>query len=135
MEYTINQLINIPFTSTSLVLGLTTFPDLHVVVNGVSTVIAGSAVTEIGSGLYSFNFTPTASGNYVLFVQGSIQARFIVVARDKFSFLRNIEDESIGSWTWNKTTGLLTIIRQDSSTLGTFQVVDTLDSGSRERIS
>jgi hypothetical protein len=135
MEFVIGQPIVVNFTSTGLVTGLTSFPELRIVANGIQVVSPVVTFSEVGGGAYSLTFTPASTGPYAVFIQGSIQARFIVVARDKFSFLQNIEDEAIGSWTWNKGTGVLTVIRQNGSTLGTFTVTDTLDNSSRERVS
>jgi hypothetical protein len=128
----VNQLVRIPFLSTGLVTGLTTFSFAYLL-NGVSTVVTPT-FTEIGGGLYTFNFTPTSTGRGSLFIQGSIQASFDVVNKDILTYLKNLEDESLGSWQWNKTSGVLTLLRQDSSVLATFNVVDTLTEAHRERV-
>ena len=95
---------------------------------------------EIGtsSGIFSAAFTPTSTGVYYWFIEGDTSHNlqpFRVVTRNVYSFLQNLEDESIGSWTWDKTTGALTLLRQDASQLATFQVTDTLNSASRERLT
>lgn len=133
MEYMLGQPITIVFPSQGLVSGLTSFPDLRIFVDGVLT---PETVTfrDLSNGLYSMSFNSNASGAYTVYIQGAIQTRFNVVTRDVYSFLRNIEDEAIGSWTWNKVTGVMSIIRQDSSILGTFKIIDTADSSSRERL-
>lgn len=128
----VNQLARIPFLSTGLVTGLTTFSFVYLL-NGISTVVTPT-FTEIGGGLYTFNFTPTSTGRGSLFIQGSIQASFDVVNKDILTYLKNLEDESLGSWQWNKTSGVLTFLRQDSSVLATFNVVDTLTEAHRERV-
>ncbi|MNY59748.1 hypothetical protein D3C86_1962240 [compost metagenome] len=58
-----------------------------------------------------------------------------VVTKSVYNSLRDILDESIGSWQWDKTTGGLVMLRQDGATLATFTVVDNLTTSSRERIS
>jgi hypothetical protein len=133
MEYMLGQPITIVFPSQGLISGLTSFPDLRIFVDGVLT---PETVTfrDLSNGLYSMSFNSNASGAYTVYIQGAIQTRFNVVTRDVYSFLRNIEDEAIGSWTWNKVTGVMSIIRQDSSILGTFKIIDTADSSSRERL-
>ena len=128
----VNQLVRIPFLSTGLVTGLTTVSFAYLL-NGGSTVVTPT-FTEIGGGLYTFNFTPTSTGRGSLFIQGSIQASFDVVNKDILTYLKNLEDESLGSWQWNKTSGVLTLLRQDSSVLATFNVVDTLTEAHRERV-
>jgi hypothetical protein len=80
-------------------------------------------------------FTPTVTGKYFVFIEGSIQGSFDVSNKDVYTYLRNLEDSSLGSWTWDKGTGVLTLVRQDSSTLASFVVTDTLEAASRERTS
>lgn len=53
---------------------------------------------------------------------------------DLVSSLKNIEEEALGSWKWDKTCGNMEMFRQDGTTLATFKVIDTLDEASRERI-
>lgn len=133
MEYTLGQTINVVFVSQGLITGLLNFPDAKLIVDG-NLITESITYSEIGNGLYNLSFNSSHSGTYSIFIQGGIQATFSVVLRDKFSFLKNIEDEALGSWTWNKITGEMSIIRQDSTVLGTFTILDTTDSSSRERI-
>lgn len=80
-------------------------------------------------------FTPVSSGLYtVVLTDGSIAAHVDVVARSSVSYLKNIEDEALGSWTWNRVDGTLQVLRQDGSELANFAVVDTQTESSRERL-
>ena len=133
MECTINNPIKIPFTSASLVTGKTTFTPLFLL-NGVATTISGITYTEVGSGLYTINLTPTTSGLLSIFIEGILLAPIEITARTTASILQDLQDEALGSWTWNKTTGMLEMIRQDGTSLAGFNVVDTLSDASRERI-
>jgi hypothetical protein len=111
---------------------LTVIPDLALYLNGVlnSTSVT---VAYVGTGnLYTLTFTPTSTGIYNLFCFGEIQARINVMTRSDQSFLQNIEDECLGSWSWDKTGGTLTLLRQDGTTLNTYNVTDTLTTASRE---
>lgn len=126
-------------TALVMVLGnapsLTTIPDLALFLNGT---INSTSVTVAYTGqdnLYALSFVPTTTGVYYLYCFGEIQARVNVMTRSELSYLQNIEDEAVGSWSWNKTDGTLTLVRQDGTTLHTYDVTDNLTSASRELIS
>lgn len=92
-------------------------------------------VAQVGSvATWSVSFTPNATGIWTLKAFNTMQFRTKVVARSVYDFLRNVEDESLGSWQWDKDTGVLTMLRQDGTDLATFNVVDGLEESSRERI-
>jgi len=91
--------------------------------------------TEIGNGLYTITFTPTTTGYYTLFIQQAIAAGFNVVSRNLYSFLQNIEDEALGSWSWDKVGGVLTLVTQTGTPLASFAVTDNLTIASRSRSS
>ncbi len=140
IETVINAPITIPFTSINLVTGMTTFPYLVALNNTPLTnltnpVLPTFTFTELGGGAYLLTFTPVATGNYSIFIQDKIAGMISVVARDKFSYLQNLENEAMGSWVWDKATGSLTMLRQDGSTLATYTVVDNLTTASRARVS
>lgn len=136
MEILISQPVKLPFTSVGLALGKTAFPDFKLVKNGLPyTLVTAPVYTELSGGVYSITLTPTETGEYYLFIEGSIQRTFSVVNKRTSDYLSNLEDEALGSWTWNKSTGLLTLHRQDGSTMSTFHVTDSLESGSRERLT
>ena len=79
-------------------------------------------------------FTPNSTGRYTVALQtGEILGVVDVVARTLQSYARNIEDEALGSWQWNRTSGTLQLLRQDGSVLANFTVTDTLTDSSRER--
>lgn len=108
--------------------------DLTLLKDGAIVTTPTVAMTDVNlHGLYNFSFTPQATGNYVLFAYGAVQASIDVVSTSVYTYLKNIEDEAIGSWQWNKTDGTLTMLRQDGSTLASFAVVDTMTEASRER--
>lgn len=130
----INQPIKLPFLSTNLVTGLTSFLGVTVLVNGSVPLVAPTLTyTEVGNGMYTLNVTPGITGNWSILIEKTILS-FSVVVRDNYTILRNLEDECLGSWTWDKTSGLLTALRQDGTTLATFTVSDTLENASKERI-
>jgi hypothetical protein len=127
----VNTQVVVPFLSQGLTTGKTTF-SMTALRDGVSTTVT-PVYAEIGNGLYTLSFTPTVTGRYTFFIEGSIQISVNAVSRDVWSYLKNIEDEAVGSWTWDKVGGTLTMVRQDGTTLGTFTVSDTVNSASRER--
>lgn len=126
----VNQPVGLYFTATP---GIIDFSTLQVF-NGGSVVTPSISVTEISSGLYRASLTPTITGEYALFFQGRIVSELEVVTKSVYTFLQNIEDEAIGSWTWDKQLGKLTMLRQDGTTLGQFDVVENMTTASRERI-
>jgi hypothetical protein len=132
MQAIINLPIKIPFTSAGLVTGLTSFSPIFLL-NGVIMTTPTWTSTEIGSGLYTLNFIPTSTGILSILISQSLLVPIEVVSVTTAQILQNLADESIGSWTWNKTTGILNMIRQDGTPLANFNVVDTLSTASRER--
>jgi hypothetical protein len=135
MDILVNQAVKIPFIAVGLTTGKTVFtPSPIFLKDGISTVVSPT-YTEIGNGLYTINFTPAATGEWTIFLEGQIQAKFTVVTRTMASIVADIWDESIGSWAWDKNTGVLTVLRGDGSTLATYNVVDTISAASRERLT
>jgi len=110
-------------------------PDLVLLYNGaVSTLTVG--FSGVGNGpLYNFTFTPNATGTYILYAFGAIQGVVNVVTSSIYTLAKSIQDESLGSWQWDKVAGTLVMLRQDGTTLAQFTVTDTLTTSSRERIS
>lgn len=80
-------------------------------------------------------FTPNATGVWSIYAFAGMQFKVRVVAKSLYTFLANVEDEALGSWSWDKETGVLTVLRQDGTVLATHNVVDTLVASSRERVS
>lgn len=110
-------------------------PEMVLLKDGVVQTSVPITVTDVGAhGLYNFRFTPSATGYFVLYVYGEIQAQINVQSRSVFSYLKNIEDESLGSWLWDKTAGTLKMLRQDGTEMATFAVVDDMTKASRERV-
>lgn len=94
-------------------------------------------VTPLGTGatnLYSLTYTPSNTGTHSFVAFGQVKLTLPCYARPVTSMIANIEDESIGSWTWDKNTGSLTMLRQNGTTLATFNAQDSLTSASRERL-
>lgn len=113
----------------------TTVPsDLTLLLNGTTSSTSTSFTNLTSNGLCNFTFTPTSTGTYTLYADSAIQATVEVVSKTKLSFLQNLEDESLGSWTWDKTSGALALLRQDGTALASFNVVDNLTTSSRERL-
>jgi hypothetical protein len=131
MEWIINQPVVLGFVGSAT--GIASFPDKQVLKDGVVEGI-GITTTEVGSKLYTATFTPTATGIYTLFIDGSIQATINVVNRLSRVMLGEILDEALGSWEWNKSLGTLTLFKQTGGTLATFNVIDGLTIASRERV-
>lgn len=108
--------------------------DMKLLKDGVVVTTPTVTIADLGvQGLYNFTFTPQSTGVYVLYAYGAIQARIEVISRSVFSYLQNIEDESIGSWRWDKVAGTLSMLRQDGTALASFTVIDNLTEASRER--
>jgi hypothetical protein len=109
--------------------------DLTLLRDGSVVPVAEAAYfTDIAlHGLARVYFTPIATGLYTLFAYGEIQGMVDVVSRTTESYLRNLEDEALGSWAWNKSTGYMEMIRQDGTTLAKYAVTDSLTESSRER--
>lgn len=132
MEYLVNQQIKLGVTSTGLATALTALPVMFLV-NGNPTTVTYD-FSEIGSGLYTVNFIPAQVGKWSIFV-GGLTYGFDVVSKTLQNSLQDVLDECLGSWSWNKVTGLLTLFRGDGSTLATYQVTDTSDEAVKERLT
>ncbi len=135
MELTVNQPTKQVFTSLALATGRTTFTPVALIDGIVTTITPAPTYTEIGSGVYTMNFTPNSTGELTIFIEGGIQVRATVVTKTLRSLVTELSYEALGSWSWDKLTGLLTLYKADSSVMSTYTVVDTLTSASRERIS
>jgi hypothetical protein len=128
----VNSQANLIFKATT---GTTTFPDLLIFQDGNIVTSPSITITEYSTtGVFVFRYTPLATGTYLVYVAGQIIGQINVVAKLAYTYLKNIEDESLGSWSWNKQTGTLNMIRQDGSPLTNYNVVETLTLASRELI-
>lgn len=130
MEWKVNTLVKVPFIGPTT--GLTSFPEFVTLVDG-EAVTTTPTFTEIGGGLYVASFTPVTTGRWSVFVADTLH-EFSVVARLSSEIIQNLEDESLGSWIWDKNSGVLTALRQDGSELCKFNVTESSVSSSRERI-
>jgi hypothetical protein len=105
-----------------------------VVLNG-SAVIGSPTLSiyEVLSGIFVVDYIPATTGVHCVFADGNVIARLEVVQKTSQALLKNIEDEALGSWSWDKQQGNLVMIRQDGTELARFDVVETLEIASRER--
>ena len=126
--------INVPFTTVFEGPAFTTPSDAILFLDGnvSSTPFTTSAIP--GTTLWAVGFTPVATGVYVFYAFGEIKFRIQCFNKSLFGMITNIEDESLGSWTWDKTTGVLTVLRQNGSALAIHNVVDNQTEASRERV-
>lgn len=128
----VNEQASIIFKGTS---GTLVFPDLLIFKDGV--IVAAPIVTfteYTTTGVFTLRYTPLSTGNYSVYVAGQIVGQLNVVAKSVYTFLKNIEDESLGSWSWDKQAGTLTMLRQDGTSLANYNVIETLLLASRELI-
>ena len=132
MQIIVNQLVKIPFTSVGFTTGRTSFTPKFLL-NGITITVTPITYTEIGVGLYTINFTPVAIGNLSLFIEQVLITNIEIVQKTSTQVLQNLEDATIGSWTWDKVAGTMKMIRQDGTPLANFNIVDTLTKASRER--
>jgi hypothetical protein len=134
--YSIEIEVNNPVTITAQgpSTGLTAPPDQILLFNGAVSVLPVTFAPVAGP-LYNLTFTPTVTGTYLLYAFGVIQGVVNVVTQSLYTITKNIQDEAVGSWQWDKTAGTLIMLRQDGTTLAQFTVTDNLTMSSRERIS
>ena len=134
MTTTLYKLVNAPmvfaFTGTA---AQTSFPDLIILRDG--TVVSSPTVvlTEVATGFYKMTYTPTVTGTYYVRVAGSVVLCAEVVDKLPMTYWKNIEDEALGSWTWDKTAKTLVMLRQNVTQLATFELEETLTVASIER--
>lgn len=101
-----------------------------VIKDGVVT-LDSPVVTLLTGDVYKLVFTPSSTGVYDVIVDNVLVATVEVVTRGVFDFLKNIEDVSLGSWSWSKSTGLMTLFRQDGTELSSYVMVDNAESASQ----
>lgn len=130
---TVNETVKLYFKAAP---GISDYSNVKVLNNGALVTSPSISVTTSAiAGIYTVTYTPATTGRGVIIFEGEIVAHIEVVTKSIYSFLKNIEDESMGSWTWNKQDGKLAMIRQDGTPLADFDVVETLTVASRERTS
>jgi len=133
----IEAVLNQPFTTVVTSAPGASASDAALFLNGSAYTGPAPIVTQISgsSNTWSVTFTPTSTGILSFRCFGEICFRVPVVQKSLYVTAKNLEDEALGSWSWNKTTGVLTLLRQDGSAFTSFNVADTSVSGSRERIN
>ena len=129
--------VNVPFTTMLQGPDGVAQPNPALYVNGNFTPITVDSVIQspVDTRIWSVTFTPTTPGMYALVAFGTLQFRSQCFPKSPYTVWANIEDEALGSWTWNKATGLLTLIRQDGTTMATYDAADTAALASREKLS
>lgn len=133
-DITVNTTFVLPLTSVSLATGLGLPLAYTALKDGLSYSLPGTVTfAEIGGGLYTMSFTPTVTGLYIIFVQGAIQGVINVLTNEMYSLLTSLQDEALGSWTWDKQAGTLILYKQTGPQMATFTVVDNLTTASRQR--
>lgn len=108
--------------------------DFAVYLDGTPSLDGG--ITRIGaSNAWIVTLNPNSTGTYSVYCFNEVKAQVTCVSKSLYSSLANLEDEALGSWSWNKQTGALTILRQNGTVLATHTVTDSLTSATRERVS
>lgn len=101
--------------------------------NAPATGVSLSTAPIANTVFSTVSFTSQTSGVFWLTNATKVLASIEVVAKPLRTMLQNIEDEALGSWSWDKVSGSLVLLKQDGSSLASFTVVDTQTVSSRER--
>lgn len=129
------MLVNVPFETVICGPDSVTPPNPSLYL-GAAAAPVNPIATRIGTTrYYTVRFTPPSTGIYSLFAWDQFQLRAQCFPKSLFGMVKNLEDDALGSWSWDKVSGTLTILRQDGTVLATHKALDTLISASRERIS
>lgn len=128
---TVNELTRVYFNATP---GLP-ISGLVLINDGITIVNPIVVLQEPYPGVYVVSYTPSVTGLTAIIFDSKVVATLEVVTKNIFSFLKNIEDECLGSWAWDKQLGKLQMIRQDGTSLANFDITETLVLASRERTS
>lgn len=128
-------LINSPFSTVVSSSGATALSDLVLYKDGSTTSVTPTAVRVGTTDTWTVSFTPTETGVFEVHAFGLIQIRVLAVQKLSRQMIANVENEALGSWSWNKQTGVLTLVTQTGDVFATFTVEDTLTNSSRERVS
>ena len=133
LEAVVNTQISVPFVANGNATGQTTFSTILLKGGAVDS---GTAVTftEVGQGLYFALFTPTATGDYTLFIETSIAAHITVANKTLFTYLDNIEGGVLGSWSWDKQANTITMYSESGVVIANFNVTSSSSLVSRERV-
>lgn len=133
-ELVVGNSIKVPFTSQDNSVGETVF-DIILLRNGeiYTNLSVPPLYLEIGQGLYTCDLLFTETGEYTVYLENTIVASIIVKNRTLESYLANIEDGTLGSWSWDKEHSTLTLYRITGGVLATYTMTDTDAISSRER--
>lgn len=115
-------------TAQTSVLSGTSPTSYFVIKNGIVNAVPVTFTAVAGTGWFSASFTPVETGIFELIINDTKIETFEIVGRSQFSFLQNLEDQALGGWEWDKSTKVMTVYRQDGSTLGTYTADDTLEN-------
>lgn len=109
--------------------------------NVAFSLIKGNTVTpqslptqELVAGVLVSTFTPTQLGFQHLVVDGRVVGDLEVVPKAYSLSLASLEDVALGSWSLDKGTGVLTLYTQQGDPLATYDVVDSVEVTSREKL-
>lgn len=129
LESTVSTQVVLFFNATP-----STTPSVSVFKDGSASSLSLTITeTASGSGVYKIVSTPSSTGQYYFVTSTQIIACVNVVTKTVATYLKNLEDEALGSWSWNKTSGVLTMYRQTGEVLATFDVAQSLTEATRER--
>lgn len=128
--------IDVPFYDAQYLEGKTSF-NITILKGNEIYLDLGSppALTEFGNGLYALSFVLNEAGYYAICIEGNIYAYLTVVTKGTNDMIQDLDDVALGSYLYDKETGLLTLYRQSGSILATYTVVDNNQQTSRELIS
>lgn len=125
------SLVNVPLSVP--VNGSTPFSSYGFFINGVAQQLVGTT-SAISSGLQTLTVTPTGTGE--LFVTDPVLSKiygpFHIVTALTQTQIQTLIDGVLGSWQWNKVSGVLTFYAQNGSVLQTFTFQDSPTSSSRQ---
>lgn len=128
---TVNELTVIYFSATPSL----PIDGLVVLNQGITVVNPIITLAEPYPGTYVLKYTPSSTGKTAFIFDGKLVSTLEVVTKNVLTFLKNIEDECLGSWSWDKQLGKLQMVRQDGTSLANFDITETMVLASRERTS
>ena len=96
---------------------------VSVLYNGTLTASVANVVWVTGN-IYQVTFTPISTGKYDIVIDDKIVASSEVVTKNTLTYLRNVEDALLGSWEWDKTNKVLTLLRQDGEEIARYSSDD-----------
>lgn len=132
-QFLLNHSVNIPIKTSLVSSGVVS--DILFMKDGVSQSISHTtSIINNLQNLYSLIFTPNSAGLWFIIIGGEIVFSFEVVSKLSSDILLDVLDVSIGSWSWDKSLGTLTLHRVDGSTLSEYNIIDTNLISSRELV-